>query len=295
VSAGYKFNEVRRYHIRRLDEDIWGLSQLFIPINKNQNHWMFVRVVFEQKRIEVWDSLGADEDSRQYTRDIRRYLYDLKYRIPASESYSQNAPSFDDWKMEWTCHDMTQRSPQQTNLDDCGIFTMVSITLLANGHELTRSSYNQEVITFQQTRRRIALMIMEDAEGNAGGITSFLTRSSGRTAAGMRKGPPQPKRGTGKGKPSKGKAESKQAGSTQHTVAKHPRQGISNIALCRQRLIAAKLGQKRDAKSLADARKREVEQVEVGGGEKKRKRKDGDESNVKRFRETPTGVSPTHL
>jgi hypothetical protein len=51
VSAGYKFNGVRRYHIRRLDEDIWGLSQLFIPINKNQNHWMFVRVVFEQKRI----------------------------------------------------------------------------------------------------------------------------------------------------------------------------------------------------------------------------------------------------
>ena len=280
VPAGYKYNNVRRYH-RRIEEDFWELSQLFIPINKGRNHWLFARVVFENKSIEIWDSLGADEDSKQFARDIRRYLYDLKHRTPGSDSYIQGAPSFGEWCEEWKCLDMTRFCPQQTNSDDCGIFTMVSITLLANGHNLTRSSYNQEVITYQQTRRRIAFMIMEEAEKEAANspnnLVSFLTRRPGQAAAGRRIGKTS-------SKSSKGKKEGKQPSSTKHSIAKSPRQKVSDTALRRQRAVALKLGLKRDEKSLADGKKMEVDKVEQGGGEKKRKRKDGDRIDVKRKR-----------
>ena len=160
---------------------------------------------------------------------------------------------------------------------------MVSITLLANGLNLTRSSYNQEVITYQQTRRRIALMIMEEAEKEAENspntLVTFLTRLPGRAAAGRRTGKTTSKH-------SKGKTEGKQATSTKHSIAKCPRQKVSETALRRQRAVAAKLGLKRDEKSVADGKKMEVEKVEQGGGEKKRKRKDGDRDDVKRKRKT---------
>ena len=96
VSAGYNYNNVRRYH-RRIGVDFWGLSQLFIPINKDRNHWLFARVVFESKSIEMWDSLGADEDSKQFARDVRRCLYELKHKTPGSDTCVQGAPSFDEW------------------------------------------------------------------------------------------------------------------------------------------------------------------------------------------------------
>ena len=60
--AGYTFAEVQTW-ARRIQGGILNLEELYIPVNKNSNHWMVVRVNFPEKRVEAWDSLGPTEDA----------------------------------------------------------------------------------------------------------------------------------------------------------------------------------------------------------------------------------------
>lgn len=70
--------------------------------------------------------------------------------------------SWEDWNEQWTCHDCSESSPHQDNGDDCGIFTLLAISLLAQGIDVTQSLYSQSMIHRQKCRLRIAYLLWKD-------------------------------------------------------------------------------------------------------------------------------------
>ena len=70
------------------------------------------------------------------------------------------------WKRSWTLQDLSNSSPEQDNTYDCGVFTVINITLLAQRFQLTRQIYTSDTISFQNTRQRIAYLSGRNPEIN---------------------------------------------------------------------------------------------------------------------------------
>ena len=104
--------------------------------------------------IELWDSTGQKQTNQVYLTSARRYLYDVH-----NSGEQENSTTLEEWDQEWCCSDKSAHSPTQRNGDDCGIFTLVSMALLSQGHLLRNDSYSQDVLLLRQTRRRIAYLI----------------------------------------------------------------------------------------------------------------------------------------
>ena len=134
-----------------------GLSSYFIqgalrpPINKENEHCFFLRVRPEDKTIMLWDSMGNDECHRTYLKAMLRYMYDEYVR-----KQTGHPATYRDWAREWKATNESHNSPKQTNGLDCGIFTLASMTILAQGTQLRPRTYSQEMIYFHQTRRQLA-------------------------------------------------------------------------------------------------------------------------------------------
>ena len=91
---------------------------------------------------------------------MRRYLYDEEYKdVPVEQR-----PDFEQWKTTWAIRNMSSSSPKQTNGDDCGVFTILSIYLLSRGVQLSRSSYSQSCVVTRQLRRSIAFALLQANE-----------------------------------------------------------------------------------------------------------------------------------
>ena len=104
--------------------------------------------------IEAWNFAGRERVNNAYLTHALRYLYDEF--AAASPGVT---PPFNVWHRPWTLEDRSGDLPRQGNSYDCGIFTMVSIALLAQGLRLNKHSYTQSIIYGLATRRRIAYLI----------------------------------------------------------------------------------------------------------------------------------------
>ena len=69
-----------------------------------------------------------------------------------------------EWAAEWAFSDASTRSPVQTNGYDCGVFTIVSMYLLSQGHVLTPGSYSQATVARARIRMNIASLIHSENE-----------------------------------------------------------------------------------------------------------------------------------
>jgi len=144
--------------------DIFKLKELYVPINKDNNHWLHLRVIFESKRIELRDSLGYIQDDnllsarRKYLADMKRYLFDEYHR---SEYAGRHTPGFpwEVWDAQWSCIDLSSTIPRQENGDDCGVFTLIAISLLAQGITLTKNLYSQSTVDSLKCRLKIAYLL----------------------------------------------------------------------------------------------------------------------------------------
>ena len=62
------------------------MKNLFVPVNISNSHWIFLRVEFESKTIELYDSMGGPSPrNRKFLLALRRYLYDEEFKSVAPE------------------------------------------------------------------------------------------------------------------------------------------------------------------------------------------------------------------
>ena len=140
---------------------LFGQKNLFVPVNISNTHWIFLRVDFDSKTIELYDSMGGPNPSnRKYLLALRYYLYDEECKTVAPE----RCPDFEQWKADWRIRDMSRHSPRQRNGNDCGVFTLLSIYLLSRGVRLTKNSYSQLCVTTRKLRRSIAFALLQANE-----------------------------------------------------------------------------------------------------------------------------------
>ena len=84
-----------RRQLNAYEEGIASLSLLFVLINIDNTHWIFLCVVFESKRIELFDSQGKKPSNKEYMETMRRFLYDEFHKgTPVEER-----PPYDEWEV----------------------------------------------------------------------------------------------------------------------------------------------------------------------------------------------------
>ena len=142
-----------------LEGGLFSQDNLFVPINISNTHWLFLRVDFNEKAIEIYDSIGGAPNPRnnKYMWAMRRFLYDMKFKDTTIDS----RPDFEEWKHSWATRDKTRYFPKQGNDDDCGVFTILSIYLISRGVQLQRTTYDQQSVIDRKLRRMIAHSLMK--------------------------------------------------------------------------------------------------------------------------------------
>ena len=214
-----------------------GLDYLFVPINIDNQHWIFLRVNFLEREINLYDSMGSVVPShRKYMAAMRRYLYDANLEDEDSRE------DFDTWKHGWAIHNLTRDTPKQRNCTDCGVFTILSIYLSSRGVNLQRSTYTQDAVDTLRMRRSIALALMKanDTPPEGSVARHFARAPATNRATGAARKPRNRKRK---------RVESRVAvGSGNVTKPATPQSGTAGEESI--------LNRKRSARSLADGRKR---------------------------------------
>ena len=124
IGGQYRYEEVQGWS-NACENGIANIKELYVPINIGNYHWIFLRVSVEDKRIELYDSMGLNPENRQYMEDMRRYMYEeLTAGIPEAQR-----PSYNVWKREWSYQDKSRDSPKQLNGNDCCVLVHTGIHL----------------------------------------------------------------------------------------------------------------------------------------------------------------------
>ena len=130
---GYNFEAVRN-HDSRIEGGLGSLDELYIPINVNNVHWIFIRVAMMNKTIQLFNSQGMNNENKKYLQATEHYMYEA-----LTKDQGTGRQNFADWTEAWSSTDKSVNSPKQGNGYDCGIFTVISMSLLRNGHRLRSS------------------------------------------------------------------------------------------------------------------------------------------------------------
>jgi sentrin-specific protease 1 len=145
MEGKYEYKNVERWSRFAPGGDLFNLDKIFFPINTNRSHWICAVVFFKEKRIQMYDSMGAG--GMHYLKHIFRYLQDehrAKKGCPM--------PDLD----EWTLVPCTRDTPSQQNGFDCGVYLCMFLDFLSMDCPLV---FSQEHIN--RCRERIALSIMK--------------------------------------------------------------------------------------------------------------------------------------
>ena len=173
------FADVRRWHLR-VEEGLFNLRELLVPINKNNAHWLLLRVDLEKFEIRLWDSLGLDQTNQRYLQNMLRYLFDVYLCLNPDSHHTREA-----WHDQWTLIDDSSNCPLQENSYDCGIFTLVNMALIAQGVTIQRSTYSQRLLYIHRTRHQVANLIRRSG-ATTQTIDSWLRPQTNKTTAAKR-------------------------------------------------------------------------------------------------------------
>ena len=163
----YGFAAVGRW-CDRVPGDMSSLGKIFIPVNPNGNHWNFIHVRVQAKRIELWDSLGPQASNAKYLTAAGKFVKDALSR----EESAGRVAADQGRHVGWESSDIPRDSPRQGNGHDYGIFMLTSMSLVRSGLRLSKEAYTQGTLTLQQARKRLAERIW------AMGVNSEATRWS---------------------------------------------------------------------------------------------------------------------
>ena len=96
---GYNFEAVRN-NDSRIEGGLRSLNELYIPINVNNAHWNFIRVVITDKTIRLFDSQGVNAKNKKYLQATENYMYEALTKNQRGERQDFSA-----WKQSWTTTD----------------------------------------------------------------------------------------------------------------------------------------------------------------------------------------------
>jgi sentrin-specific protease 1 len=144
LDGQYKYQNVKRWYKKVPGQDIFKLDKIFFPINQGLVHWVCAVAYMSEKRIQMYDSMGAD--GMHYLQSIFQYIKDEH-----EDKKKSPLPDEDQWQIIPTQRD----TPGQKNGYDCGVFTCMFADFLSKNCPL---AFSQEHITI--CRERIVLSIM---------------------------------------------------------------------------------------------------------------------------------------
>ena len=129
----YDFAAVEGWY-DRVPGSVGCLDEIFIPVNPDGNHWNFIHVKMQEKRIELWDSLGLRASNSKYLAATEKFVKDALI----SEAMTGRTAANHNRHSGWESTDRSGDSPRQEIKHDCGIFTLTSMCLIRDGLRLSR-------------------------------------------------------------------------------------------------------------------------------------------------------------
>lgn len=141
----YEYNNVKRWSKKVPGKDIFDLNKILFPINMGNSHWIAACIFMQEKRIEIFDSMGGS--GRVYLQALLQYLDD-------EHKSKKNCPLPD--RDQWELVSTRPETPRQRNGYDCGVFTCMFADFVSKDCPLV---FTQDHI--HQCRHRIALSIMK--------------------------------------------------------------------------------------------------------------------------------------
>ena len=161
-TRGYDF-EAAKNDDSRIDGGLEALDELYTPINVNNTHSNFTRVVMVKKTIQPFDSQAENAENNKLLQAVENYIYDALTKNKEGERQDYNK-----WKQDWATTDESGGSPRQENWCNCGMFTLISMSLLRNGLRLRSNSYVQGLLYHRNLRRKLAWAIWKSDLGSNG-------------------------------------------------------------------------------------------------------------------------------
>jgi Ulp1 family protease len=150
-------DDLKTFHVLIPNE----VDFLYIPINHEGNQWLLCRIDFSKKVILLLNSLSNDDVNQQYLMSLQKYVSYVEKSIHEMKTTRRKIRNAEKWKGNWTSKDDSMNSPQQSNTNDSGIFTILNMCLLISGVKVTCKSYSHTQIIHQKTRERLAKIIFD--------------------------------------------------------------------------------------------------------------------------------------
>ena len=88
--------------------DIFEMNKVFVPVNISNRHWILIVVYMENRKIQVYDSLGAG--GFEYAKKVEKYFIREEVEKKGQQS------------VDWDVLVTTKNTPTQVNGCDCGVF-----------------------------------------------------------------------------------------------------------------------------------------------------------------------------
>jgi len=104
LDGRYNFDSVRDWHRRCPGGNLFRMNMVFVPINVGTVHWILGVIFMQEKRIQIFDSMGSQ--GRVYLEALLLYLQDVH-----QETMHSPLPDVENWSLVGTTHD----TPRQLN------------------------------------------------------------------------------------------------------------------------------------------------------------------------------------
>ena len=104
IEGTYEYRNVKRWSKKVPGKDIFKLNKIIFPINQGNAHWICGVAFMQEKRIQVYDSLGGS--GSMYLEALFKYLQDEH-----TDKKKTPLPDIDDWQLLTTRRD----TPRQRN------------------------------------------------------------------------------------------------------------------------------------------------------------------------------------
>ena len=134
---------------------ILGKRVIIVPINHKNSHWLFLWANTDEYKIRLCDPQGRKATNMLYLEAMRDYLDGKRSDYEGVDGWTEEQPH-----RVWELIDVSESSPRQYNDFDCGVFTLVNITLLSQGLPL-EEAYSEKTLQQNATRERLAFLLWE--------------------------------------------------------------------------------------------------------------------------------------